>query len=69
MKPCNMVRGRGDFSGQFGLNGNYVGVTETAHQANELGEEKSQSALTVYELKDNLVRRVYYYPQTPEQID
>lgn len=50
----------------WSLNGDYVGVTETAHWVSESGEEKSQSALTVYELKDNLVRRVYYYPQTPE---
>ena len=51
------------------LNGDYVGVTETAHWVNDEGEEKSQSALTVYELQENLVRRVYYYSQTPEQID
>ena len=53
----------------WSLNGDYVGVTETAHWVNDEWEEKSQSALTVYELQENLVRRVYYYPQTPEQID
>jgi hypothetical protein len=43
-------------------NGDYVAVTETASWTDDTGTEKSQSALTVYELEDRLIRRVYYYP-------
>lgn len=46
----------------WNLNGDYVAVTETAAWTSDAGEDKSQSALTVYELEDNLIRRVYYYP-------
>ena len=46
----------------WSLNGNYVAVTETAFWTTKEGEDKSQSALTVYELEDALIRRVYYYP-------
>lgn len=46
----------------WSFNGDYVAVTETAHWVNKEGEAKSQSALTVYQLEDNLIRRVYYYP-------
>lgn len=46
----------------WSVNQDYVAVTETAHWTNKAGEAQSQSALTVYELKDGLIRRVYYYP-------
>ena len=46
----------------WSFNGDYVAVTETAHWTNKEGEAKSQSALTVYQLDNNLIRRVYYYP-------
>lgn len=45
----------------WSVNGDYIAVTETAHWVNKTGESKSQSALTVYQLEDDLVRRVYYY--------
>ena len=50
----------------WSINGNTVAVTETAFWTTDDGEEKSQSALTVYELKDKLVRRVYYFEATPD---
>ena len=46
----------------WSVNGNYIAVTETASWTTDAGEEKAQGALTVYELQDNLIRRVYYYP-------
>ena len=46
----------------WSLNGNYVAVTETAAWTDKAGTAQSQSSLTVYELEDNLIRRVYYYP-------
>jgi hypothetical protein len=46
----------------WSLNGNYVAVSETASWKDNSGVEKSQSALTVYELENDLIRRVYYYP-------
>ena len=48
----------------WSINGNNVAVTEIAHWTTKDGEKKSQSALTVYELENNLVRRVYYFPET-----
>ena len=48
----------------WSINGNNVAVTEIAHWTTKEGEKKSQSALTVYELENDLVRRVYYFPQT-----
>ncbi|MEP3892094.1 MAG: nuclear transport factor 2 family protein [Hellea sp.] len=50
----------------WSINGNMVAVTETAYWTTNDGEEKSQSALTVYELKDDLVRRVYYFEAVPD---
>lgn len=50
----------------WSINGNMVAVTETAYWTTDDGEEKSQSALTVYELKNDLVRRVYYFEATPD---
>ncbi len=46
----------------WSLNGDYVSVTETVRWKTASGEAKSQSALTVYQLENNLIRRVWYYP-------
>jgi len=46
----------------WSLTGDYVSVTETVRWKTSAGEAKSQSALTVYQMKDNLIRRVWYYP-------
>ena len=46
----------------WSINGNFVAVTETAAWTDKSGTAQSQSSLTVYELKDKLIRRVYYYP-------
>ncbi|GAA0859512.1 nuclear transport factor 2 family protein [Aliiglaciecola litoralis] len=46
----------------WSLNGNFVAVTETATWIDDSGATQSQSSLTVYELEDDLIRRVYYYP-------
>jgi len=48
----------------WSINGKNVAVTEIAHWTTKDGEKKSQSALTVYELENDLVRRVYYFPET-----
>jgi len=44
-------------------NGNFISVTETASWTTDKGEKKAQSSLTVYELEDGLIRRVWYYPE------
>ena len=46
----------------WSINEPYVSVTETASWTAKDGTAKSQSSMTVYELKDNLIRRVWYYP-------
>lgn len=46
----------------WSVNGDYVSVTETATWTTEAGEERSQSALSVYQFEDGLIRRVWYYP-------
>jgi hypothetical protein len=51
----------GTLSG-WSVNGNYVSVIETASWSTKSGDTKSQSALSVYELEDDLIRRVWYYP-------
>lgn len=43
-------------------NGSFVSVIETAHWSTASGEERSQSALAVYEIRDDLIQRVWYYP-------
>ena len=43
-------------------NGSFVSVIETAHWSATNGEERSQSALAVYEIRDDLIQRVWYYP-------
>ncbi len=44
------------------LDDNFVSVLETVRWKSEKGYAKSQSALTVYQMEDNLIRRVWYYP-------
>jgi len=46
----------------WSLNGDFVSVTETVRWKAEDGKTKSQNALTVYQLEDNLIRRVWYFP-------
>ena len=46
----------------WNVNAPYVSVTETASWTTKDGVKKSQSSMTVYELEDNLIRRVWYYP-------
>ena len=46
----------------WNLNGDYISVTETARWKAADGQAKSQDALTVYQIEDNLIRRVWYYP-------
>jgi len=46
----------------WSINPPYVSVTETASWTATDGTKKSQSSLTVYELENNLIRRVWYYP-------
>ena len=46
----------------WSVNAPFVSVTETASWTTKDGTAKSQSSLTVYELEDNLIRRVWYYP-------
>jgi len=46
----------------WSLNPPYVSVTEIASWTAKDGSEKSQSSTTIYELQDDLIRRVYYYP-------
>ena len=58
--PTSSLRG-------WSVNGDYISVTETAHWTNKAGEPQSQSSLTVYELNDGLIRRVYYYPSVQDE--
>ena len=46
----------------WNVNTPYVSVTETASWTAKDGTKKIQSSMTVYELEDNLIRRVWYYP-------
>jgi len=46
----------------WSLNGDFVSVTETVRWKGADGKAKSQSALTIYQLEENLIRRVWYYP-------
>jgi len=46
----------------WSLNGDYISVIETAAWTTKDGKEKSQSSLSVYQLEDGLIRRVWYYP-------
>ncbi len=44
--------------------GRFVAVREVAHWTDAEGKARSQSALAVYEIRESLVRRVWYYPAT-----
>lgn len=46
----------------WSVNAPFISVTEVANWTAKDGTKKSQSSLTVYELQDNLIRRVWYYP-------
>lgn len=46
----------------WSVSGNNIAVTEVATWTTNKGKKRSQSALTVYQLEDGLIRRVYYYP-------
>lgn len=46
----------------WSVNTPYISVTERAQWTAKDGTPKSQSSLTVYELENNLIRRVWYYP-------
>ena len=43
------------------VNGNFVSAIETAHWLSK-GKERAQASLSVYEILDGKVRRVWYYP-------
>jgi hypothetical protein len=43
-------------------NGPYIAVTETASWTTQDGSKQSQSATSVYEMEDGLIRRVWYFP-------
>jgi hypothetical protein len=40
----------------------FVTVRERAFWTTKGGEERSQAAVAVYEIRDSLVERVWYYP-------
>lgn len=42
--------------------GSYVAVTEIASWRDDAGQRQEQSALSVYQIQDGLIRRVWYYP-------
>lgn len=44
------------------ISGRYVVVRERASWKDKNGEERSQAAVAVYEVRDGLVARVWYYP-------
>ena len=43
-------------------NGPYIAVTETASWTVKDGANRSQSATSVYEMEEGLIRRVWYFP-------
>ena len=55
---CSTVSTLSDWS----VNGPHIAVKETAGWMNADGESQSQSATAVYEIEDQLVRRVWYFP-------
>lgn len=46
----------------WGTTGAYTSVVETAHWTTDTGEPREQSAIAVYEIRDGLILRVWYYP-------
>ncbi|MBL8521209.1 MAG: nuclear transport factor 2 family protein [Betaproteobacteria bacterium] len=44
------------------VNGAFVSVKERARWKNKAGEDRSQAALAVYEVRAGLIQRVWYFP-------
>ncbi len=44
------------------VNGDFVSIRERASWTNKKGEAASQAAIGVYEVRDGLIRRVWYFP-------
>ena len=44
------------------VSGRYVTVRERASWKTGSGEERSQASVAVYEIRDGLIARVWYYP-------
>lgn len=57
-KGCSTVSTLSDWS----VNGPHIAVKETASWTNADGVFQSQSATAVYEIEDQLIRRVWYFP-------
>ena len=49
--------------GGWSVNGDYVSVIETASWMNSEGKRQAQSATAVYQIADQLIRRVWYFPE------
>lgn len=47
------------------VTGDYVAVRERASWTGPDGEERSQASLAVYNVRDGLIQRVWYYPVVP----
>jgi len=47
------------------VTGDYVAVRERASWTAPDGEERSQASLAVYNVRDGLIQRVWYYPVVP----
>lgn len=45
--------------------GSFVTIRERAHWTDGSGVERSQRALGVYEVRDGMIQRVWYYPAEP----
>lgn len=48
---------------QWSENGPFVSALETVHWTTADGEPRSQSAMSVYEVRDASIRRVWYFPE------
>lgn len=46
----------------WSVNVNFLAVTETARWTGKDGEPREQSSLAVYQMKQGMIRRVWYYP-------
>ena len=44
------------------VNGDFVSIRERATWKNNAGESASQAAIGVYEVREGLIRRVWYFP-------
>ena len=47
------------------VTGEFVAVRERASWTSADGEERSQASLAVYQVRDGLIQRVWYYPIVP----